>query len=267
MAGRKRWWIGAGLAIALAVGWLLSELMHGRSSTSPGRVEVDRQVSALLKKRQHQTLSPKEERRLLERLLALGRVPESIVLVEDQLKAQPKSWRWRLLLSQLEFSNGNTAAAEAHLEQLSVLHPSDPDILQALARLRLQQGRNHEAIATVRAALTTSPSTQRLEVSLLLADLQRQSGATEAAFSTYRQLSKAFPQDPRPLMAQALLQQEQGQQNQALALLESARTKLVANGADTQALDALAARWSLRSNRLPSNADRLPSRESELPSP
>ena len=89
VAGRKRWWLGGGLVVALGVGWLLSELMHGQSSASPSRIEVDRQVSDLLNRREQGPLSAVDERRLLERLLALGRLPESIVLVEDQLAAQP----------------------------------------------------------------------------------------------------------------------------------------------------------------------------------
>lgn len=270
VAGRKRWWLGGGLVVALGVGWLLSELMHGQSNASPSRVEVDRQVSALLSRREQGPLSAIDERRLLERLLALGRLPESIVLVEDQLTAQPKAWRWRLLLSQLELRNGNSSRAEVHLQQLNRLHPSDPDVLQALALLRLQQGRPQEAINAVQAALKTSGPSTRVPLGLLLADLQRQSGSGAAALTTYQQLSKDAPGDARPLMAQALLMQEQGKRDQALALLESARQKQVAINADTQALDALAARWGLVSNRIktnPDTGDTIKEQASEPPNP
>ena len=270
VAGRKRWWLGGGLVVALGVGWLLSELMHGQSSASPSRVEVDRQVSALLTRREQGPLSAVDERRLLERLLALGRLPESIVLVEDQLTAQPKAWRWRLLLSQLELRNGNSRAAEVHLQQLSRLHPTHPDVLQALALLRLQQGRPQVAINMVETALKTTDPSQRVPLGLLLADLQRQSGSGAAALTTYQQLIKDAPGDARPFMAQALLMQEQGKRDQALALLESARQNQVAINADTQAIDALAARWGLVSNRAetsPAVEKTLKEQESELPNP
>ena len=271
VAGRKRWWLGGGLVVALGVGWLLSELMHGQSSASPSRIEVDRQVSDLLNRREQGPLSAVDERRLLERLLALGRLPESIVLVEDQLAAQPKAWRWRLLLSQLELRNGNSRGAEVHLQQLSRLHPTNPDVLQALALLRLQQGRPQLAINTVQTALKTTEPSKRVPLGLLLADLQRQSGSGAAAVTTYQQLIKDAPDDARPLMAKALLMQEQGQRDQALALLESARQKQVAVNADTQAIDALAARWGLVTNRAKTSiaveSPSLKEQASEIPNP
>ena len=249
VAGRKRWWLGGGLVIALGVGWLLSELLHGQSTASPSRIEVDRQVSTLLKRRDQQPLSRAEEHRLIERLLALGRIPESIVLVQEQLDTQPKDWRWRLLLSHLELRNGNTTGAESQLQILRRLHPNNLDVLQAMAMLRLQQGRPAEAMATVQSALGSSALPQRISIGLLLADLQRQNGDRAAALGTYQQLSKDAPLDARPLMAQALLLQEQGQRTQALALLESARQKQLANGESTQLVDGLAARWGLMTTR------------------
>ena len=162
MAGRKRWWLGVGMVAALGVGWLLSELVQGQTSASPSRIEVDRQVRELLGRRNKQPLSPVDERRLLERLLALGRLPESIVLVEEQVEARPKDWRWRLLLSQLELRNGNTKQAEIQLQKLIQLQPTNVEVLQAQALLRLQQGRPQEAIATVQEALANDNLTNRV---------------------------------------------------------------------------------------------------------
>lgn len=235
--------------MALGVGWLLSELMHGQNNPSPSRIEVDRQVRELLTRRAKQPLSAVDERRLLERLLALGRLPESIVLVQEQVKAQPKAWQWRLLLSQLELRNGNPAGADSQLQLLTRLQPTNVEVLQAQALLRMEQGRPQDAINSLQMALTASPPSHRVAIGLLLADLQRQSGAGAAALSTYQQLSKEAPQDARPLMAQALLMQEQGKQDQARLLLETARQRQLASSADTKALDALAARWGLVSNQ------------------
>ena len=270
VAGRKRWWLGGGLVVALGVGWLLSELMHGQSSASPSRVEVDRQVSDLLNRREQGPLSAVDERRLLERLLALGRLPESIVLVEDQLAAQPKAWRWRLLLSQLELRNGNSRGAEVHLRQLSRLHPTNPDVLQALALLRLQQGRPQLAINTVQTALKRpNPASEcPWDCCWRIFNVKR-FGCRRV--TTYQELIKDAPDDARPLMAKALLMQEQGQRDQALALLESARQKQVAVNADTQAIDALAACWGLVTNRAKTStaveSPSLKEQASEIPNP
>ena len=189
VAGRKRWWLGGGLVVALGVGWLLSEPMQASPVPLPVGLKSTAR-SDLLNRREQGPLSAVDERRLLERLLALGRLPESIVLVEDQLTAQPKAWRWRLLLSQLELRNGNSRGAEVHLQQLSRLHPTNPDVLQALALLRLQQGRPQLAINTVQTALKTTEPSKRVPLGLLLADLQRQRGSGAAAVTTYQSSSK-----------------------------------------------------------------------------
>ena len=270
MAGRKRWWLGVGMVAALGVGWLLSELVQGQTSASPTRIEVDRQVRELLDRRETRPLSPEDERRLLERLLALGRLPESIVLVEEQVEAQPKNWRWRLLLSQLELRQGNTKRAEIQLQKLIQLQPTNVEVLQAQALLRLQQGRPQQAIATVQKALTNENLTNRVTIGLLLADLQRQSGAGNAALSTYKKLSKDNPKDSRPFMAQALLMQEQGKREEALQLLATARKRQLAANAETQAIDALAARWGVITNQTSSPSGTRatePLKESELPTP
>ena len=270
VAGRKRWWLGVGMVAALGVGWLLSELVHGQTSASPSRIEVDRQVHELLGRRNKQPLSPVDERRLLERLLALGRLPESIVLVEEQVEARPKDWRWRLLLSQLELRNGNTKQAEIQLQKLIQLQPTNVEVLQAQALLRLQQGRPQEAIATVQEALANDNLTNRVTTGLLLADLQRQSGASNAALSTYKKLSKDNPKDARPFMAQALLMKEQGKHGEARQLLATARLRQSAANAETQAIDALAARWGVVTNQTSSpsaTAATEPLKESGIPNP
>ena len=258
------------MVAALGVGWLLSELVHGQTSASPSRIEVDRQVRELLGRRNKQPLSPVDERRLLERLLALGRLPESIVLVEEQVEARPKDWRWRLLLSQLELRQGNTKRAEIQLQKLIQLQPTNVEVLQAQALLRLQQGRPQEAIATVQEALANDNLTNRVTTGLLLADLQRQSGASNAALSTYKKLIKDNPKDARPLMAQALLMQEQGKREEALQLLATARKRQLAANTETQAIDALAARWGVVTNQTsPPSATAATEtlKESELPTP
>jgi len=264
VAGQNRWWLGGGLVVALGLGWLLSAVIHDHQATaSPSRLEVDRQVKELLQKRTQQPLSPADERRLVERLLALGRLPESIVLVEEQVNTHPKQWRWRLLLSQLHLRNGNSAAAEAQMPLLMRLHPHQVDVLQTLAQLRLEQGRTKEAVADVEKALASAPADQRVEIGLLLADLQRQSGQTAEALNTYSQLSTQAPADARPVMAQALLMQEAGKKQEAKQLLSVARQRQVTANLDPVALDALAARWGLNTSR---NATTEPEQASTGPS-
>lgn len=246
MAGQNRWWLGGGLVLALGLGWLLSAVIHDHQATaSPSRLEVDLQVKDLLQKRSEKPLDPADERRLIERLLALGRLPESIVLVEERVEANPKLWRWRLLLTQLHLRNGNNPAAEAQIQRLMHLNPHQGDVLQTFAQLRWQQGRGEEAVATLQTALASAPANQQVVIGLLLADLQRQSGQTDAALSTYDRLNTQAPGDARPVLAQALLLQEQGQHDEAKQLLSIARQRQVAANVEPKAIDALATRWGL----------------------
>ena len=259
--------------VAIGLGWLLSEVIndHHQQVLEPSRVEVDRQVQELLKKRTQQPLSPADERRLMERLLALGRLPESIVLVQDQIKAHPKVWRWRLLLTQLHLRNGNNSAADAQIQLLTRLHPHQDDVLQTLAQLRLAQGRIEDAKTHLQTAFNASPANKRMNIGLLLADLQRQSGDGAAALNTYQQLSGQDPKDARPVMAQALLLQEQGKKKQAIDLLMLARQRQVAANLEPQAIDSLAALWGLNTNRTsaggPAPTAAVPEPMSERPIP
>ena len=85
--------------------------------------------------------------------------------------------------------------------------------------------------------------TKSLAIGLLLADLQQRRGQIPAADTLYKQLTAAHPEDPRPLLGQAMLRQQQGKTREALELLERAR-RLKPNQPDTR-LDDVAAAWGL----------------------
>ena len=64
---------------------------------------------------------------------------------------------------------------------------------------------------------------QRLEIGLLLADLLRQSGSDQTAMRLYGQLATENKTDARPLLALALVRQEQGNSEAVQTLLKQAR--------------------------------------------
>ena len=84
---------------------------------------------------------------------------------------------------------------------------------------------------------------------MLLADLERLSGESKAAFDRYRNLINDNPKRPEPLLALALLQRDQGRGDDAIALLSKAMPlskNLASMGPD---LEALELRWALEAAR------------------
>lgn len=242
------------LVMAAATGWLLLQMVQPPSLQSATRAQLDQQVQDQLRRRRGETLPPEEERRLLERLIALGRYRDSIVLVQSQLERQPKAWRWRLLLSQLLRRSGDRRGADRELALLQRLHPDRMEILEATAWNDLNHGRSQASIERIKRLFEARPKTQRLTLGLLFADLYRQTGQVGEATATYRQLAHENPTDPRPLLALALLQQEQGQSASAQALLAQAQQRQSPEEALRRPLKGLAARWALETARASASA-------------
>ena len=106
-----------------------------------------------------------------------------------------------------------------------------------------------ESIKHLSKRFASLPSTRRLKLGLLLADLERLSGESKAASDRYRNLIKDNPQRPEPLLAFALLKRDQGQGDDAMTLLRKAMT-LSKNLAPTSTdLQTLELRWALEAAR------------------
>ena len=84
-----------------------------------------------------------------------------------------------------------------------------------------------------------------LPLGLLLANLQQKQGQRDQAEATLIRLAASFPRDPRPLLAQALLQQDAGNTEAAQTTLAEARG--LSGAALKPQLDQLAAAWGMAS--------------------
>jgi predicted Zn-dependent protease len=129
------------------------------------------------------------------------------------------------------------------------LHPNDPQVLQLLVLLDQHQGRQSEATAALTARFKGLEPGQRMEIGLLLADLLRQGGSPQTAKTLYHQLAEEEPTNPRPLLALALLLQEQGHGQETQALLKQARQRRDANGLTDPSIDRLAGQLGLSTAR------------------
>ena len=239
---------GAGVAlVALGIGWRLGQWQRG--DLSKAQSSVERQVEQLLPQVERGEASPAEQQRLLELLVALNRKADATRLLEALADRHPDRWSLRLLLADLRREQGDRRGAERELRQLLALHPDRIEGLQLMALLQFETGRGAQAQRSVQAALLRAqkPKLQprALPLGLLLANLQQKQGQRDQAEATLIRLAASFPRDPRPLLAQALLQQDAGNTEAAQTTLAEARG--LSGAALKPQLDQLAAAWGMAS--------------------
>ena len=238
------------LAAAGLAGWIAAFSLAPQTSARGSRAVVDREVSQLLEQLKQGNLDGQERQQLLERLLLLGRYSEAVLVLQPWLDQQPGSLPLRLLMADLLRLTGDSAEATRELDQLLRLHPNNPEVLQLQVLVDLQEGRANAAIKRLSGQFSARAKGQRLELGLLLADLQRQGGQTEAAAALYMQLAAEAPKDARPLLALAMLRQEQGRGKEVQALLQEARERRGQGDRPDSLIDELASSWGLRAARI-----------------
>ena len=236
---------------SLAGGWWLGQHSRGGSDGHRSHAAVERQAEQLRQRLAEGTASEAEQQRLVQLLLVLNEQEEATALLEQLADQQPKRWQLRLLLAELHRNNNNRSAAERELRQLLNLSPDRIEALQLMTLLQLEQGRGNAAQAQLKAQIekASKPAVQPqvLPLGLLLGDLQQRMGQKAAAGATYTKLASDFPRDPRPLLALALLRQEQGDAKAAQEALAQARSRQPGN--NDSRLDRVAASWGISNLR------------------
>ncbi|AII50171.1 hypothetical protein KR52_13660 [Synechococcus sp. KORDI-52] len=253
----------ASMVGAALVGWIGAASMAPETRAGASSQIEDQQVETLMEQLEGNEVRNNAKRLLLlERLIALERLKEAEAILEPWLSAQSTPRELTLFKAELQRRNGQPDAARRSLKQLMRLHPDDPQILQLLVFLDQQQGRQAQAMAELNTRFQGLKPGQRLQIGLLLADLHRQRGAHSAAAHLYRQLADEAPTDARPLLALALLLQEQGRNDDLQASLKQARQRRDASGRINPLIDVMAGQLGLDSARQPpSPSDQPPARE------
>lgn len=251
-------WTGvaaAGLgALCIAGGWWLGQLQSGAGATDASRQSWERQASGLQQRLDGGEASEAEQQRLLELLVVLNRKAEATALLERLADQQPQQWSLRLLLAELRRDQQDRGGAERELRQLLNQRPDQIEALQLMALVQLETGRGAQAQEQLQAALARARKPQlkpeALPIGLLLANVLQKRGQPGQAESLLLILAAGFPNDQRPLLARAMLQQERGDTKAAQESLSLARARKT--GPSDPQLDQVAAAWGLAPLRAPS---------------
>ena len=235
----------ASMVGAALVGWVAAASMAPETRARSTRQAEDLQVELLMQQLQTQEVLSEAERGLL-----LERLQEAEVVLQPWLSGRSTPRELTLFKADLQRRNGQPEAARRSLQYLLRLHPNDLQVLQLLVLLDQEQGRQHQVTAELTARFKGLEPGQRLEIGLLLADLLRQSGSDQTAMGLYGQLATENKTDARPLLALALLRQEQGNSEAVQTLLKQARERRDANGRLHPLIDVVAAQLGLSAARI-----------------
>mgnify|MGYP006283965227 CR=1 FL=1 len=238
------------VAASLAAGWWLGQ-RNGLAGSTRSRSLLENQAEQLQTRVNSGSANEADRQRLLELLLALGQQREATVLLEQMADQQQARWQLRLLLAELRRNGNDRTGAERELRQLLNLRPDQIEALQLMTLLQLEQGRGNQAQSQLKTLLEKAskptPQPQAIGIGLLLGDLLQRQGQKAEAAALYTRLAADFAKDPRPLLALALLKQEQGDGKGAQEALAMARSRQPEQA--NLRLDQVASSWGLNSLR------------------
>jgi len=243
--------VASGLVtVSITGGWLLGQHQALKAQGSP-EGSSERQVALLQARLGDGSASAADQQRLVDLLIQQGQSQEASLVLERLADQQPQNWQLRLLLAELRRNNNDRPGAEREVRQILNLKPDQIEALQLLTLLQLEQGRGTEAEAQLKTLLEAkskpTPQPQKLGIGLLLGDLRQRQGKTADALALYGQLAKDFPRDPKPLLAIALLKQDQGDLPGASQALAEAQARQPEK--KDPRLDRVAASWGLQTLR------------------
>jgi len=170
---------------------------------------------------------------LLETRLQQGDLPRALIPLEQLSRRFPEQIEYTILLAQTQEHLKNINEAIAVYQRVLQSQPTNLEALRGLSKLYLAQSRPQEAIDIVQKALhQTRPNPlgqatpqQLAEVTslqLLLAEAFLDQNLITEAIAIYNNAQKTNPTDFRPLLARAMVLEQQGQTSEAESLFEQA---------------------------------------------
>ncbi|MEB3123557.1 MAG: tetratricopeptide repeat protein [Snowella sp.] len=170
---------------------------------------------------------------LLENRLRQGKLKEAIAPLERLSQLIPEQIEYTLLLAQTKQQLQDYEGASNIYRNLLASNPLDIRSLKGLADLFILQKRDAEAIQTVQNAITqaiklrgSDPSEENsanvTSVQLLLGEIYLQQNRVNEAIALYDNTTQMNPDDFRPILAKAIVLNQQGQTKAAEPIFQQA---------------------------------------------
>lgn len=230
--------IGALLIFSIAplVSSILQQSRMDNASATPldantRRLEAEALGYALVLEREPDNVNALQG--LLENRLRQGNLKDAIAPLERLSQLIPEQIEYTLLLAQTKQQLQDYEGASNLYRNLLASNPLDIRTLKGLSDLFILQKRDAEAIQTVQNAITQAikirgadPSEENsanvTSVQLLLGEIYLQQNRVEEAIALYDNTNQMNPDDFRPILAKAIVLNQQGQNKAAEPIFQQA---------------------------------------------
>ena len=203
---------------------------QGSSTPNAGLVDLVAQAKGYELVLQREPDNSTALRGLLEIRLQQGDLKGAIVPLEKLAQVKSEESDYAVLLAQARQQIGDNDAAIQTYRQILVTKPRNMNALQGLAGLYLQQKRPLAAVGLLQDTLKAAEVTNQAQanavdiraVKLLLGQVYANQKQYDRAIALYDDLTTGDNKDFRPILAKAVVLQEQGRNSQAKPLFDQA---------------------------------------------
>jgi len=253
--------VGGSYAGMVVLGWWMANSTPAEVTTASASTAGQQKVVKLQKKPDRLPDNPDLVLELITTQLQQGDLQAAYDHLQTLHQRHPQRWQFGLLAAEVLRASGELAAAEQQVQRLLAVDPDNLSLLRLYCRILLERGEGGQAEAMAEATWQQAQNSESsgmgstvdaVPYGLLLADVHRSQGKVSAADQLLEQMidrSKRKRIDPRPLIAQAMLRQDNGNLEAAQHLLAEARQQ--GDPTTIQWLDILSRRWSLELTHAP----------------
>jgi len=163
---------------------------------------------------------------LIEVRIKQGNIEAALPHLEKLAELNPDETAYRILLAQARQQTGDLEGASETYRNVLDSQPGNTRALQGLVDLLLQQNRPEAAISelkeTLELANNSDTDIDTTGLKLLLAQVYSRTEQFEGAIALYQEVAEKNANDFRPILGQALVQQQQGNKKAAKPLFKKA---------------------------------------------